>query len=157
MAAIGKRTRQDWQEMDKDHHLHPFTDHKALHEQRSRIITRAEGVYIYDADGNRILDGMSGLWCVNAACLMIVVSKKTYDHSGRPMRSHVYDTGAAWMALAIEGIRRGYVVHGMAGFDDEAAGEYLALGDEYQINFENPNEYDLLHLLSDIGAYCGLE
>jgi nitroreductase len=74
-------------------------------------------------------------WCVNAACLMIVVSKKTYDHNGRPMRSHVYDTGAAWMALAIEGIRRGYVVHGMAGFDDEAAGEYLALGDEYQINF----------------------
>ncbi|MHC4356792.1 MAG: nitroreductase family protein [Planctomycetota bacterium] len=74
-------------------------------------------------------------WCVNAACLMIVVSKKTYDHNGRPMRSHVYDTGAAWMALAIEGIRRGYVVHGMAGFDDETAGEYLALGDEYQINF----------------------
>jgi len=74
-------------------------------------------------------------WCLNAACLMIVVSKKTYDHNGSPMRSHVYDTGAAWMALAIEGIRRGYVVHGMAGFDHEAASRYLALGDEYQINF----------------------
>ncbi|MHC4626444.1 MAG: nitroreductase family protein [Planctomycetota bacterium] len=74
-------------------------------------------------------------WCVNAACLMIVVSKNTYDHNGRPMRSHVYDTGAAWMALAIEGIRRGYVVHGMAGFDDEAAASYLALADEYQVNF----------------------
>jgi putrescine aminotransferase len=66
MAAIEKRSRQDWQELDKDHHLHPFTDHKALHEKRSRIITRAEGVYIFDADGNKILDGMSGLWCVNA-------------------------------------------------------------------------------------------
>ena len=66
MAATGKRSRQDWQELDKDHHLHPFTDHKALHEKRSRIITRAEGVYIFDADGNKILDGMSGLWCVNA-------------------------------------------------------------------------------------------
>jgi putrescine aminotransferase len=65
MAAIEKRSRQDWQELDKDHHLHPFTDHKALHEKRSRIITRAEGSYIFDADGNRILDGMSGLWCVN--------------------------------------------------------------------------------------------
>jgi len=74
-------------------------------------------------------------WCVNAACLMIIVSKKTYDHNGRPMRSHVYDTGAAWMALAIEGLRRGYVVHGMAGFDDQAATKYLALGDEYQVNF----------------------
>ncbi len=66
MAAIEKRSREDWQELDKEHHLHPFTDHKSLHKKRSRIITRAEGVYIYDADGNRILDGMSGLWCVNA-------------------------------------------------------------------------------------------
>jgi len=74
-------------------------------------------------------------WCVNAACLMIVVSKKTYDHNGSPMRSHVYDTGAAWMAMAIEGIRRGYVVHGMAGFDSKAASDYLALWDEYQVNF----------------------
>lgn len=74
-------------------------------------------------------------WCINASCLMIVVSKKTYDHNGKPMRSHVYDTGAAWVAFAIEGIRRGYVVHGMAGFDHEAASEYLNLGDEYQINF----------------------
>lgn len=65
MAAIEKRSREDWQELDKKHHLHPFTDHKALHKNRSRIITRAEGVYIYDADGNKILDGMSGLWCVN--------------------------------------------------------------------------------------------
>lgn len=66
MAAIEKRTRKELQEMDKSHHLHPFTNHKELHEQRSRIISRAEGVYIYDADGKRILDGMSGLWCVNA-------------------------------------------------------------------------------------------
>ena len=46
MAAIEKRSRQDWQEIDKDHHLHPFTDHKELHKLRSRIITRGEGVYI---------------------------------------------------------------------------------------------------------------
>ena len=66
MAGIENRTREDWQELDTQHHLHPFTDHKDLHRKRSRIITRAEGVYIYDADGSRILDGMSGLWCVNA-------------------------------------------------------------------------------------------
>jgi putrescine aminotransferase len=72
MAAIEKskdkaaRSRADWQELDRDHHLHPFTDHKDLHRKRSRIIARAEGCYIYDVDGNKILDGMSGLWCVNA-------------------------------------------------------------------------------------------
>lgn len=66
MAAIEKRSRAEWQELDRDHYLHPFTDHKDLGQKKSRIITRADGVYIYDADGNKILDGMSGLWCVNA-------------------------------------------------------------------------------------------
>ena len=65
MAAIQKRSREDWQELDKDHHLHPFTDHKDLHRKRTRIVTRADGVYVYEDDGHRILDGMSGLWCVN--------------------------------------------------------------------------------------------
>jgi putrescine aminotransferase len=65
MAAIEKRSRDNWQQLDSEHHLHPFTDHKALREKRARIITRAEGVFIEDADGNRILDAMSGLWCVN--------------------------------------------------------------------------------------------
>jgi putrescine aminotransferase len=66
MAAVETRSRKDWQELDNAHHLHPFTDHKDLHAKRSRIITRAEGVYIFDADGSKILDGMSGLWCVNS-------------------------------------------------------------------------------------------
>jgi putrescine aminotransferase len=66
MAALEKRSGADLQELDKDHHLHPFTDHKELHKKKARIIARADGVYIYDADGNKILDGMSGLWCVNA-------------------------------------------------------------------------------------------
>jgi putrescine aminotransferase len=65
MAAPEKRTRAEWQDLDSDHYLHPFTDHKDLGKKKSRIITRADGVYIYDADGNKILDGMSGLWCVN--------------------------------------------------------------------------------------------
>jgi len=66
MAIAENRSRAEWQELDRQHYLHPFTDHKDLGEKRSRIITRADGVYIYDADGNKILDGMSGLWCVNA-------------------------------------------------------------------------------------------
>jgi putrescine---pyruvate transaminase len=53
------------QAIDAAHHLHPFTDSKALRASGSRIITRAEGPFIYDAEGNEILDGMAGLWCVN--------------------------------------------------------------------------------------------
>ena len=55
---------QDWQRLDSAHYLHPFTDHKQLSARGARIITRAEGVYIYTSEGQKILDGMSGLWCV---------------------------------------------------------------------------------------------
>jgi len=66
MASAEQKTGAAWQELDSRHHLHPFTDYKELSAKKSRIITRADGVYVFDADGNRILDGMSGLWCVNA-------------------------------------------------------------------------------------------
>ena len=50
--------------IDRAHLIHPFTDHKELRGAGSRMIVRADGAYIYDSDGNRILDGMAGLWCV---------------------------------------------------------------------------------------------
>ncbi len=58
-------TTPELQRLDRAHYLHPFTDFKSLGEEGSRIIERAEGVYIHDSDGNRLLDGMAGLWCVN--------------------------------------------------------------------------------------------
>ncbi|TAK52610.1 MAG: aspartate aminotransferase family protein [Gammaproteobacteria bacterium] len=58
-------TTRDLQALDARHYLHPFTDFQALAGEGSRIITRAEGVYLYDSDGRQVLDGMSGLWCVN--------------------------------------------------------------------------------------------
>ncbi|HEU0225873.1 MAG TPA: aspartate aminotransferase family protein [Steroidobacteraceae bacterium] len=59
------RSTRDWQELDARHYLHPFTDFRALAKEGTRVITRAEGVYLHDSEGRRILDGMSGLWCVN--------------------------------------------------------------------------------------------
>jgi len=56
---------REWQALGRDHHLPPFTDYKALNAKGARIITKAEGVYIWDSEGNKILDGMAGLWCVN--------------------------------------------------------------------------------------------
>jgi putrescine---pyruvate transaminase len=53
-----------WQAQDAAHFLHPFTDSKQLAARGTRIITRGEGVYVYDGEGRKLLDGMSGLWCV---------------------------------------------------------------------------------------------
>jgi putrescine aminotransferase len=54
-----------WQELDHQHHLHPFTDYQDLAGKASRIIVKAEGVYLWDSEGEKLLDGMAGLWCVN--------------------------------------------------------------------------------------------
>ncbi len=60
------RPTPDLQAADLAHHLHPFTDHTELaSEGGPRIITHAEGVYLWDSQGERLLDGMGGLWCVN--------------------------------------------------------------------------------------------
>jgi putrescine aminotransferase len=55
---------QLWQAMSRDHHLAPFSDYQQLSDTGPRIITNAQGVYLWDSEGNKILDGMAGLWCV---------------------------------------------------------------------------------------------
>ena len=55
----------DMQSEDAAHHLHPFTDTAEINEKGARIITGADGVYIKDSEGNKLLDAMAGLWCVN--------------------------------------------------------------------------------------------
>lgn len=52
--------------LDVAHHLPAQQDYQLIEDLGgSRIITSADGCYIYDGDGNQILDGMAGLWCVN--------------------------------------------------------------------------------------------
>ena len=58
------RPTAEYQAMDAAHHWHPFTDQAELGRRGVRVITGAEGVWLTDSEGNRILDAMSGLWCV---------------------------------------------------------------------------------------------
>ncbi|MBM3614058.1 MAG: aspartate aminotransferase family protein [Alphaproteobacteria bacterium] len=53
------------QKLDAAHHMHPFTDAKGLAAKGARVIKSAQGVWLTDSEGNRIIDGMAGLWCVN--------------------------------------------------------------------------------------------
>ncbi|UEL22959.1 aspartate aminotransferase family protein [Pseudomonas fluorescens] len=63
MSSNNPQTRE-WQALSNDHHLAPFSDFKQLKVKGPRIITKAHGVYLWDSEGNKILDGMAGLWCV---------------------------------------------------------------------------------------------
>lgn len=64
MSANNNPQTLEWQALSSEHHLAPFSDYKQLKEKGPRIITRAQGVYLWDSEGHKILDGMSGLWCV---------------------------------------------------------------------------------------------
>jgi putrescine aminotransferase len=67
------------QAIDAAHHLHPFTDHKDLRDAGSRMITRADGPFIYDSEGNELLDGMAGLWCVNVGYGRTELAEAAYE------------------------------------------------------------------------------
>jgi adenosylmethionine-8-amino-7-oxononanoate aminotransferase len=57
---------QDLQELAKRHLWMHFTRMGAYADAEVPIIVRGEGPYVYDEHGKRYLDGLSGLFCVNA-------------------------------------------------------------------------------------------
>lgn len=73
------------------------------------------------------------VWAMHAAALIVIVSKTTFDHNGKPSITHSYDTGAAWLSIALQGSLAGLVVHGMQGFDYSRAREILQIPDDYQV------------------------
>ena len=56
---------QDIWQKDKDHVIHPWTDFTTFKEEGSLIMSKGENVFVYDIHGNKYLDGIGGLWCVN--------------------------------------------------------------------------------------------
>ena len=50
---------------DLEHHLHPFTDHQAMHREGTHVVFSGSGCHVVDESGRRLLDGLAGLWCVN--------------------------------------------------------------------------------------------
>ena len=57
-----ENTHTTLQQLDAAHHLHPFNDNAALARKGTRILTRGEGCYVWDSEGNQLLDAFAGLW-----------------------------------------------------------------------------------------------
>lgn len=72
-------------------------------------------------------------WCLNAAVLFVVLSKKTFTRNGKPNPVHTFDTGASFENLALQGAALGLVVHGMAGFDRVRARKELEIPDDFEV------------------------
>jgi hypothetical protein len=61
------------------------------------------------------------------------VSRTLHERTGCPSVTHSYDTGAAWGQFSLQGYLKGYVVHGMQGFDYERARRELGIPEEYAV------------------------
>ena len=88
--------------------------------------------FVYGRRGTPAFDKLLGLlnefnqsWAKHAAALVIVVSNSLMQPPGQdkeiPSHSHSFDAGAAWMSLALQGIKAGWHTHGMVGFDMDRA------------------------------------
>ncbi len=51
------------QQWDKQYLWHPFAPQKLWQQSEPLVIERAEGMYLYDTDGHKYLDGVSSIWC----------------------------------------------------------------------------------------------
>lgn len=97
---------------------------------RYRYATRTSDNW--DAFFDLLSDG-NQRWANRAALLVVVLSHTTYEGTAESIRNHSFETGGSWMALALEGIRRGFVVHPMQGFDEKAAREILHVPSELRV------------------------
>jgi putrescine aminotransferase len=62
-----------------------------------RVITRADGVYLWDSEGKKILDGMSGLWCVQVGYGNAELAEAGYEALKRlPYYNHFFKTSNPW-------------------------------------------------------------
>jgi len=96
--------------------------------------------FIYGKKGTKHFDTLFSLlveanqsWCKNAAVLVCVLSKTTFDHNRKPSITHSFDAGSAFENLCLEGCSQNLVVHGMQGFNYELAKSALQVPDDHQV------------------------
>ena len=96
LKRVDRNTRR-WQSLDAAHHIHPFTQTEALSREGARVITRAKGIYLWDSEGERLIDGMSGLWCVQIGYGNREVAQAGYEALKQlPYYNHFFKTTNPW-------------------------------------------------------------
>ncbi len=83
MPVISPALRDTLEDLDRRHHLHPFTTHNELHAQGTHIITRGEGCWLWDAQGRKLFDGLAGLWCVNVGYSCAEITDAVHEQMRR--------------------------------------------------------------------------
>jgi nitroreductase len=81
---------------------------------------------------NLLVEGNQA-WCKDAAMLVVILAKKTFTQNGKPNPVHLFDVGAAFENIALQGTVMDLVVHGMQGFDFDKARTELKVPDDFAV------------------------
>jgi putrescine aminotransferase len=139
---------EELRKMDRAHHLHPFTDHAAMHPSGTHILTGGKGVYLHGEEGT-LLDGLAGLWCVNVGYgrkeIVDAVSKQMTELSFYPSFFNSTTEPAVRLADRLGRMAPGdlnYAVFSNSG--SEANETALKIIRQYQILKGKPNRMKIL-------------
>jgi len=84
-----------------------------------------------------LLDPFNAAWAQHAAALVVVLSDTLTPGGGgrepRELRSHSFDTGAAWAQFALQATALGYHAHAMGGVEFARARRELRVPERYRI------------------------
>ncbi|MBB4199802.1 nitroreductase [Rhodoblastus sphagnicola] len=98
--------------------------------------------FVYARKGTPAFDKFIGVlwernqtWARNAAALVFILSKKTFEVEGeeKPLRSHSFDAGAAWVSFALQASLKGWSTHALGGLDYDKAREVLGVPDDFEL------------------------
>ena len=59
--------------------IHPWDDIAKIGNHQRTLLSKGDGVYVYDSEGNRLLDAPAGMWCVNIGHGRQEMAQAVYD------------------------------------------------------------------------------
>ena len=71
-------------------------------------------------------------WVKHASILVVIISNTQFDHNGKESPTHSFDAGAAFENLSLQAWLKGYIAHGMQGFDYGRAQTELEIPSEFK-------------------------
>jgi len=104
----------------------------SFNNQPWRFIYAKRNTEHWDRLFNLLVDA-NKIWAKNAALLVVVISRKNFEYNEKPARTHQFDAGSAWENMALEASSRGFVAHGMQGFDYEKSRETLGIPPDFEV------------------------
>ncbi len=97
-----------------------------------RFIFARRGEKEWDTLFNVLID-FNKAWTKNADTLILVISRNNFEYNNKPSVTARFDTGAAWMSLALEAHARNIIAHGMQGFDYDLIKKNLQIPDTFTV------------------------